>query len=107
MYPDLLTRFDWGGRVRKVALAVVLATVTLSQPAAAASYAYGSCAEMPTQELAQETLDSPIYGTYDPPLGDPLNLDPDGDGIACNDVGNLVGEPPVDPAVDRVTLQGE
>src|SRR5919112_836859 len=30
MYPDLLTRFGWGGRVRTVALAVGSATVVLS-----------------------------------------------------------------------------
>ena len=80
--------------------ATVLATAI---PALATTYAYGSCAEMPSQELAQQTLDDPLYGAYDPPPGDPLGLDPDGDGIACNDGGNLVGQPPLDPPVDQAT----
>ena len=86
-------------------LAVLCATVTLAlTPAAGAtSYAYRSCAEIPTQELAQGTLESPIYGTGEAPGAstDPLNLDPDGDGVACNDPGNLVGgEDPNDRGPD-------
>lgn len=82
--------------MRRLLLLAVLCVTTvlaLAPVAGATSYAYGSCAEYPTQEEAQNTLDSPVYGTGEAPGGptDPLNLDPDGDGIACNDPGNLVG----------------
>lgn len=61
-------------------------------PASAASWDYGSCADIPTYAEAQQILDDPNYG-YVPPLyrtpGNPgvdsLNLDPDGDSTACND----------------------
>lgn len=71
-------------------------SVLASAPAAwATSYVYGSCAEMPTQELAQGTLDDPYYSTSPAtafgPAGDELKLDPDGDGVACNDPGNTIG----------------
>ena len=85
---------------RSLLLAALCAAVVLAiAPAAGAtSYAYGSCAEMPTQELAQGTLDSPDYSTLSA-SDDELNLDPDG--VACNDPGNLVGgESPEGPASD-------
>ncbi len=95
--------------MRKSALVLAISAMVLSTaapPALTATYAYGSYAEMPTQELAQETLDSPIYGTCDPPPGDPLNLGPDGDGVACNDEVTLVGQPPLNPSVDYGPPQG-
>ena len=74
-----------------------MCVLALAPASWATSYAYGSCAEIPTQEMAQNTLDSPDYST----LGadeDELNLDPDGDGVACNNPGNLVGgEAPEEP----------
>ena len=77
--------------------------LALAPAAGATSYAYGSCAEMPTQELAQGTLDSPDYSTLSA-SDDELHLDPDGDGVACNDPGNLVGgeapEEPVEPPAE-------
>ena len=83
------------------------AVLTLAPASQATSYVYGSCAEMPTQELAQGTLDDQYYSTLGPE--DELNLDPDGDGVACNDPGNLVGgegtEEPVEPTME-VTQPG-
>ncbi|QIN80339.1 hypothetical protein GBA65_19475 [Rubrobacter marinus] len=82
--------------MRRLLLLVALcatAVLALAPAAGATSYVYGSCAEYPTQEEAQATLDSPAYGTNEGPGAstDPLNLDPDGDGVACNDEGNTVG----------------
>ena len=86
--------------MRRLLLSSVLcatSVLALAPAAGATSYAYGSCAEIPTQELAQGTLDDPNYSN----LGaddDELNLDPDGDGVACNNPGNLVGgEAPEEP----------
>lgn len=67
-----------------------MCVLAITPAAGAATYAYGSCAEIPTQEMAQNTLDDPTYGTYGADK-DELNLDPDGDGVACNNPGNLVG----------------
>ena len=74
-------------------LVLVLATV----PAFATSYVYGSCAEIPTQEEAQQILERPTYGiAFNPTPGNPpqdlINLDPDGDGIACNNEGNFAAD---------------
>ena len=82
--------------MRRLLLLAVLCVTTvlaLAPAAGATSYAYASCAEFPTQQEAQNTLDSPVYGTGEAPGAstDTLNLDPDGDGVACNDPGNLVG----------------
>ena len=81
--------------MRKPLLVTALCTtvvLTFAPTAGATSYAYGSCADYPTQQEAQNTLDSSAYGTNEAPgVTDPLNLDPDGDGIACNNPGNLVG----------------
>ena len=78
----------------RLPLALSAATVLLlaaASPAAfAISYSVSSCAEIETQEMAQNTLDDPAYGSYGGD-GDELNLDPDGDGVACNNPGNLVG----------------
>jgi hypothetical protein len=75
-------------------LAMVLATTV---PALATSYVHGSCAEIPTQEEAQQALESSTYGIAPNPIPgnpteDPIDLDPDGDGIACNDEGNFAGD---------------
>lgn len=85
-------------------------------PASAASWDYGSCADIPTYAEAQQILDDPNYG-YVPPLyrtpGNPgvdsLNLDPDGDSTACNDEGNRTGDAqgfvlpvPIDPGPGEV-----
>ena len=70
-------------------LMMVLAT---SASALATSYVYESCAEMATQEEAQQLLEHPNYGFFDP-VEDPLNLDPDSDSVACNNEGNLIGGP--------------
>ena len=73
--------------------AAVLLLAAASPAAFATQYAYGSCAEMPTQESAQATLDDPYYSVFAANGDeDELNLDPDGDGVACNNPGNLVGE---------------
>ena len=81
--------------MRKSLLVAALCTtvvLALAPTAGATSYAYGSCADYPTQQEAQNTLDAPEYGTNEAPgVTDSLSLDPDGDGIACNDPGNLVG----------------
>ena len=70
--------------------AAVLLLAAASPAAFATQYAYGSCAEMPTQELAQNTLDDPYYSIQNTADEDELNLDPDGEGVACNNPGNLV-----------------
>ena len=67
-----------------------MSVLAITPAAGAVTYAYGSCAEMPTQVMAQGTLDDPTYGEYGTDK-DELNLDPDGDGVACNNPGNLVG----------------
>ena len=75
-------------------LAMLALMLAGASPAAwATSYVYESCDQIPSQEEAQGTLDDPAYGTGEAPGGptDPLNLDPDGDGVACNNPGNLVG----------------
>lgn len=81
----------------------VISVLVLAPASWAISYAYGSCAEIPTQEMAQNTLDDPAYGMYGGD-GDELNLDPDGDGVACNNPGNTVGgeapEESVEPPVE-------
>ena len=74
-----------------VVLAIVSATTV---PALATSFVYGSCAEIPSQEEAQQILESPTYGIAPNPIPsnppeDPINLDPEGDGIACNNEGNF------------------
>lgn len=85
---------------KSMLLAALCAVVVLAfAPAAGAtSYAVAVdlCADYPTQEEAQSTLDNPAYGTGETPdlpggATDPIGLDPDGDGVACNDPGNLVG----------------
>lgn len=85
--------------MKKLLLLVTMLTMVMAAtiPAVATSYAYGSCADIPTYAEAQQILDDPNYG-YDPafpPQGSPVdifNLDPDGDGVACNDEGNLTGD---------------
>jgi hypothetical protein len=77
-----------------VTLAMVVAATV---PSLATSYVYGSCAEIPTQEEAQQALESPTYGISPNPIPgnppeDPINLDPDGDGIACNNDGNFAAD---------------
>lgn len=80
--------------MKKTILLAVMLTMVLvvTVPAVATSYVYGSCAEIPTQEEAQQILESSTYGIapYDPE--DPISLDPDGDGVACNNDGNLAAD---------------
>lgn len=91
------TRRPRGRLPLALSAAAVLLLAAASPEAWATSYVYGSCAEMPTQELAQNTLDDPDYSIFSA-NGDELNLDPDGDGVACNNPGNLVGgEAPEEP----------
>lgn len=79
--------------MRKLLLSSALCAMALLATAPASwaiTYSVSSCAEITTQESAQATLDDPNYGMYGGD-GDELNLDPDGDGIACNNPGNFVG----------------
>jgi hypothetical protein len=96
-----------GRHVKKTMLPVTMLIMALAAtvPALATSWAYGSCADIPTQVEAQQILDDPNYG-YDPglppPQGPPVdffNLDPDGDGVACNDEGNFTAENANEPGV--------
>jgi hypothetical protein len=85
--------------------AVLVLVLAATVSALAKSWTYGSCADFPTQVEAQQILDDPNYG-YDPglppPQGPPVdsfNLDPDGDGVACNNEGNFTAEYANEPEV--------
>jgi hypothetical protein len=100
-----------GRRVKKTMLmvAMLIMVLAVTVPAVATSWAYGSCADIPTQLEAQQILDHSNYG-YDPafpPQGPPVdffNLDPDADGMACNDEGNFTAEYANEP---EVCLEGQ
>lgn len=74
--------------MKRLAILVAALSTVLASPAFALTLTFDSCADV-DQVTAQNALDSPIYQSY----GDETlaNLDPDADGIACNNAGNLAG----------------
>jgi hypothetical protein len=91
-------------------VAMLILVLVATVPALAKSLTYGSCADFSTQVEAQLILNDPNYG-YDPGLprseGPPIdvfNLDPDGDGLACNNEGNFTAEYANEP---EVCLEGQ
>ena len=81
--------------MRRLLLLGVLCAIpvlALAPASWATSYSVSSCEEIETQEMAQNTLDDPDYSIFSANGDeDELDLDPDGDGVACNNPGNLIG----------------
>ena len=72
--------------LRKLTIIAAVLALVACVPALARSIGFATCADL-DPAVAQGTLEDPAYNLdiYEP---DPLNLNPDGDGIACNNEGN-------------------